>query len=63
MTEGESIRIGSIIEIPRGLHDTKAEVIGYVIGRGTKLRVRYLDTDTVELRDDLTIENTRIITY
>lgn len=65
MKETESIRLGSIIRVTSRDHTAQesAEVIGFVIARGTKIRVRYTVDDLVELRDDLTNDNTILLTY
>lgn len=75
MEEYESIRIGSIIGIENcvansgSVHSNSnkyinAEVIGFVLGASAPcIRIRYLDTDKIELRSDLNTDNIVLINY
>lgn len=63
MKDNESIRLGSIISIRVAGNEHVAEVIGFVVGGKPKIRIRHLADDKIELRSDITTENTELITY
>jgi hypothetical protein len=65
MKETDHIRIGSVIRIysPDRTMFEDAEIIGFVHAGRTKIRVQYLKDDEIELRDDITNDNTDLIKY
>lgn len=67
MTEEQSLRIGSTIEIPSKEYIPMSEkvwvkVVGFVLLDKTLIRVQYLNGHE-ELRSDLTNDNVRLIKY
>ncbi len=65
MTEKQSIREGSLIEIPLSENSTskvQAEVIGFVLNTTTKIRIKK-PGGSIELRSDLNNDNTTLVRY